>query len=296
MRAWRHGRTLFVNSPAKLNLFLEVLARRDDGFHDLETLMVSLDVQDLLAIRHSDAETSSLQLIDNGGGTRGIPAGPDNLILRAAELLRQHAGVQRHVHVTAWKRVPIEAGMAGGSSNAAAALFGLNRFWDLGLSRSELQQLGAQLGSDVNFFLAGVPAAVCRGRGEIIDPVAIPQAYTFVIAKPGSGLSTPDVFRAWTPGETPRSVQPLLRALQAGRPSTAGPLLHNALQEPARRLNRDVAATIAAFDNLPMTGHLMTGSGTACFGVCAHRGVALRLAARLRAMRVGRVMTARIAV
>ncbi|MFQ5730579.1 MAG: 4-(cytidine 5'-diphospho)-2-C-methyl-D-erythritol kinase [Planctomycetaceae bacterium] len=296
MRAWLHGPTLFVHSPAKLNLFLEILARRDDGFHELETLMLSLALHDTLAIQSTADERSSLRVVDGGGGIDTIPAGRDNLVLRAVDLLQRHTGIPQQTHITLWKRVPPQSGMAGGSSNAAATLFGLNRVWDIGLSNGELLQLGAQLGSDVNFFLSGHAAAICRGRGEIIEPVAFPYAYSFVIVKPGSGLSTPDVFRNWTPSAKRRTAGPLLSALQRGRLPAVGNHLHNALQQPAQRLNRDVAALIAVFNTLPVTGHLMTGSGTACYGLCAHQTVARRLAARLRALRVGRVMTTRIAV
>lgn len=287
---------LFVNSPAKLNLFLDILGKRSDGFHELETLMLSLALHDTLAIQHTAADRSSLRVIDDGGGIDEIPTGSDNLILRAVELLQRHTGVSQQTHITVWKRIPPQSGMAGGSSNAAATLFGLNRFWDLGLSNGELIQLGATLGSDVNFFLAGHAAAICRGRGEIIEPVDLPKTYSFVIVKPESGLCTPEVFRGWTPAAKRRTVEPLIAALQQGRLSTIGNHLYNALQPPAERLNRDVAALIAAFDRLPVTGRLMTGSGTACFGLCAHQGLARRLAGRLRALRVGRVLSTRIAV
>ena len=312
MRLWRSGQTVFARSPAKLNLFLEIHGKRADGYHELETLMVPVAMTDTLSFETEEANDSRLQIIDVGARLTGsfvvtgfsrsldrlkpvttnvdeIPTGPDNLILRAVRAVQEYTGVDRQVRITAWKRIPPASGMAGGSSNAAATLLGLNRFWDLGLAQSELLRLGASLGSDVNFFLAGGSAAVCRGRGESIEPVPFPNSLDFVIVRPLTGLSTAAVFRQWKPAGPAEDVQPLLRALQRGRVARAVQLFHNALEQPAAELNADVAALRRLFGRLPFQGRLMTGSGTACFGVCANRRQAVRLASRLRAMRVGRV-------
>jgi 4-diphosphocytidyl-2-C-methyl-D-erythritol kinase len=314
MRLWRSGQPAFVRSPAKLNLFLEIHGKRADGYHELETLMVPVAMTDSLSFETEDSNESRLRIIDAGarltGSTDGdhrsmrrhraiqdgvheIPTGPDNLILRAVRAVREYTGVDRQVRMTAWKRIPPASGMAGGSGNAAATLLGLNRFWDLGLTRPELLRLGASLGSDVNFFLTGCSAAVCRGRGETIEPVPFPNSMYFVIVRPPTGLSTAAVYRQWKPAGPAIDVQPLLWALQRGRVSAAAKLFHNALEKPATELNADVAALKNLFGRLPFQGRLMTGSGTACFGVCANRRLALGLAGRLRALRVGRVFVTR---
>jgi 4-diphosphocytidyl-2-C-methyl-D-erythritol kinase len=240
MRLWQTGHTAFVRSPAKLNLFLEILGKRSDGYHELETLMVPVAITDTLSFETEDSSESHLTLVDAGARLNGpsdtiaeIPVGPENLILRAVNAVRDYTGVTKQVRITAWKRIPPASGMAGGSGNAAATLWGLNRFWDLGLSRSELLRLGASLGSDVNFFLAGGSAAVCRGRGERIESVSFPGAMHFVIVRPTTGLSTAAVFRQWKPSDSPREIGPLLRSLQQGRLSQAATQLHNALQKPA---------------------------------------------------------------
>ena len=123
-----------------------------------------------------------------------LSAGPDNLICRAAELLRRRAGRDLGADIRLWKRIPMAAGLGGGSSDAAAALAGLNALWRLGLSRAELAALGAELGSDVPFFFAG-PAAWCTGRGEKVEAVALGRPLDFVLVSPPVGLSTAEVFR-----------------------------------------------------------------------------------------------------
>lgn len=301
MHCWRDGRLLFVRTPAKLNLFLDIHARRPDGFHELETLAVRVGIYDTLCFQEEESEESHLRLFDTGVRSAGteprgsglrltdVPAGPDNLVLRAVRALQEHTGADRQVRITVWKQIPVASGLAGGSSDAAAVLVGLNRFWGLKLDSAELLKIGAALGSDVNFFLARSSAAVCRGRGELIEPVRLPVAVPFVVARPQSGLSTAEVYGRCRPSAAPRPVEPLLRALQRGEIGRAATLLHNALQGPAAELNSDVSVLRRHFERLPVAGHQMTGSGTAWFGLCFNRAGARRAAARLRAVGVDRV-------
>ena len=308
----QNGRSLVVHTPAKLNLFLEILGKRPDGYHELETLMVTVGIYDTLTFTDGDFESSpsstqtetsadsiGLRCFDAGRKlTAGdhssgeFPVGRDNLVVRAAELLRQAAGVGGRVRINLYKRIPVAAGLAGGSSDAAATLVALNRFWNLKLAVEDLQGLAAQLGSDVGFFLTPGSAAICRGRGEQIEPVDLPLSLHFVIARPGSGLSTAVVYRHCRPAEQPRSATDLLRSLRAGRLQQAGRCLHNALQAPAEQLNTEVTQLRFLFSHQPVIGHLMSGSGTAYFGLCTHQRQAARVAARLRAARVGRVFVA----
>jgi 4-diphosphocytidyl-2-C-methyl-D-erythritol kinase len=207
-------------------------------------------------------------------------------------LLREHAGVERGIRIALTKRIPSAAGLAGGSSDAAATLMALNRFWNLGLGVPELQRLASQLGSDVAFFVDKTSAAVCHGRGEIIEPLDVPLGLHFVIVRPRTGLSTAQVYKhAQVPAEK-KSVHNLSAALRAGRIGTAGRLLHNALQAPAERLNPEVKRLQSLFSRLPVLGHQMSGSGTAYFGLCQTARHARSLAGRLRGARVGRVWVA----
>jgi 4-diphosphocytidyl-2-C-methyl-D-erythritol kinase len=307
MRFRRVGPSLVVHTPAKLNLFLELLGKRQDGYHELETLMVTVDLIDTLTFTEEDSNEIRLQCSGLGTGKHGaarmepsgadisgegIPLGSDNLVVKAARLLREHAGVERGVRIALVKRIPSAAGLAGGSSDAAATLMALNRFWNLGLGVPELQRLASQLGSDVAFFVDGTSAAVCHGRGEIIEPLDVPLGLHFVIVRPRTGLATALVYKHAQIPAAKKSVHDLAAALRAGQIGVAGRLLHNALQAPAERLNPEVYRLQTLFSSLPVLGHQLSGSGTAYFGLCESARHARSLAGRLRGARVGRVWVA----
>lgn len=299
----QQGSALVVHTPAKLNLFLEILGKRPDGFHELETLMVTVGLYDTLRFTEDDSSASPVRSASATSAADlpsdihlscqwagppefspgPIPTGRDNLVVRAAELLREVAGTRRGASIELTKRIPMAAGLAGGSSDCAATLFALNRLWKLGLSDQRLLELAARLGSDIAFFLTRTSAAVCRGRGEIIEPVAAPMRLHFVIAKPTSGLTTAAVFRQCRPAAVPRSAQPLVDSLCRGRLSMAARQLHNALQPPAEQLNSDVVRLRHTFSRLPFLGHQMSGSGTSYFGLCSQLDQARALAAQVRA-------------
>ncbi len=292
--------TVTVFAPAKLNLFLNVLGKREDGYHELETLMVSVGLYDTLTF--SDRSTGgdstgrvTLLCRDGGRPVRGMPprdlpgSGEDNLVVRAARLLQSATGTSRGAKIDLVKRIPLSAGLAGGSSDAAAALAGLNRLWDLRLSLPELSALAAKLGSDVPFFLCMAPAAICRGRGEVVEPLRLSSQFWFVIARPPSGLSTAEVYRHCRPSPIASSAAELAARLARGPLRAASDLFHNSLQEPAERLSADVTRLKTAFARQPFAGHMMSGSGTSYFGVCRSRRQAVQLASRLKAMRLGDV-------
>ncbi len=242
MRFRQVGPSLVVHTPAKLNLFLEILGKREDGYHELETLMVTVDILDTLIF--TEENSTEIRLRCSGSGVRregpsptagpidrvrtsaedGIPAGTDNLVVKAAQLLREHAGVEAGVRIALVKRIPAAAGLAGGSSDAAATLMALNRFWKLKLGTLELQRLASQLGSDVAFFVDGTSAAVCYGRGEIIEPLRVPLGLHFVIARPRTGLSTALVFKHCRVPEQKHSVERTSPPHCAGTDRTRGPV------------------------------------------------------------------------
>ena len=178
-------RALFgVPAPAKLNWFLHVLGRRADGMHELQTVLQFIDWCDEL-----DFELREDGFISREGGP-GLPE--EDLCVRAARLLREHAGVAPGVHMRLRKRIPEQAGLGGGSSDAATVLLALNRLWGLGLRRGELQQLGARLGADVPVFVFGSDA-FAQGVGEQLRPLRLPS-WNMLVAWPGEGLSTARVF------------------------------------------------------------------------------------------------------
>jgi len=291
--------SLTMRAPAKLNLFLRVVRRRDDGYHDLETVMTAISLYDTLVFESTATSEIDLKIVM--GASRNshttpppsIPSGANNLVIRAARLLKEYANVTAGAQITLIKRIPSEAGMGGGSSDAATTLAGLNRLWNLSLTRLELIRLAAQLGSDVGFFLGGSSTALCRGRGELIEPLQVPTCQYFVVAKPASGLSTPDVFKRCQPGRSLKTAEEFVRTLDQSRLHQMVRLLLNDLQLPAELLNDDVRQLRRLFDKLPILSHQMTGSGTSYFGVCSSSRHARFMAARLRASGVPWVYVAR---
>ncbi len=307
MHVERSGRMLIVHAPAKLNLFLEVLGRRPDGFHELETVICSVGLYDTLSVDAGEDSEESAELQFNcnwsalarsrrvwqsetptDSGDPQWPADRENLAYRALDLLRKRTGRRVGARVHLVKRIPLAAGLGGGSSDAAAALVAGNLAWQLGLSHDELMACAAELGSDVAFFLAR-HAAVCRGRGERVEPLAIGSPGWFVIVRPEAGLATADVFKACRPSSAPRAVERLLAPLRTGNWGSTSREMFNALEPAAESLSPEIATLRREFEKLDVLGHQMSGSGTSYFGVCRSARVARRAAARLRARRLGNV-------
>jgi 4-diphosphocytidyl-2-C-methyl-D-erythritol kinase len=272
----RCGEAVRLWAPAKLNLFLEVLGKRPDGYHELATLMVAVSLYDTLEFKEDPSGVDSLQC-----DYPGLSTGPDNLIRRAIDLVRQECGRRDGVTVRLWKRIPMQAGLAGGSSDAAATLQGLNHLWRLGWDRDRQSRLGATLGSDVPFFFS-TPAAWCTGRGERVEPLALGRPLDFVLAAPPGGLSTARVFGAVTVPAQPLSGNDARQAARAGDVEGLGSALHNRLQPAAERLSPDVAGLTARLAGLGPAGQSMTGSGSSVFALCRSSAEALSIARALR--------------
>lgn len=293
MYVHRSGSGWVVQAPAKLNLFLEVCGKRDDGYHEIETLVYPIDLFDTLFFK----EDSSGQIrlgCERGSGSWGpldrglcaVPAGSDNLVVRAIELLRERAGVRRGAVLRLVKRIPSAAGLGGGSSDAAAALMVANVGWKLGWSLARLRELGGELGSDVPSFFAQGPA-ICRGRGEDVQPVARLGTLHFVVVRPPAGLSTAAVYRVCHVPEAPRALSPLLDALRRGDWAAAGRTMFNRLEAAAERLSPWIGRLREAFARTDCLGAQMSGSGTCYFGLCRHARHARHVARRLEATGVG---------
>ena len=243
-----------VPAPAKLNLFLHITGRRPDGYHLLESVFMLIDWHDLLHFERSQSGQISREDLS------GMPLPADDLITRAARALQQATGCTLGVHIGIHKNLPAQAGMGGGSSDAASTLMALNRLWNLGLTRQQLQDIGLTLGADVPFFIGGRSAWV-SGIGENIEPLtgvnALP-AQQFVVVKPEHGLDTMQIFKSQN---LKRDTKTATIADFAAEHYGFG---RNDLQPVAQTLQPEVSEAIEWLNSFKLHAR-MTGSGSAVF-------------------------------
>lgn len=247
---------LVLKSPAKVNLFLRVTKRRADGYHELASLFQAVDLCDTLsfAIAKEDALTCS---------DPRIPTDSSNLVWEAAKAFRAHTGKDCPVAIHIDKKIPIEAGLGGGSSNAATTLWALNVLTGRPLSTQELMALGAQVGSDVPFFFSW-GTAYCTGRGEIVREVALPMRLSCDLVKPLYGLSTPVVFGALDVASLPpRDPEVSLREALEGNLEYYNDLEGAALAVEPLLASLRQQLVAKGFTSVVMTG---TGSCLCCYG------------------------------
>jgi 4-diphosphocytidyl-2-C-methyl-D-erythritol kinase len=295
------GVELWARAPAKINLHLELLARRNDGFHELETLMAPISIFDSLSFTATSDEALTLSCVwepgiearrtlaqrqGTGSPWEPLPAPQSNLAWRALSLLREESGAESGGCLRIVKRIPAAAGLGGASSDAASTLCLANRAWGLGWSTERLATVAAKLGSDVPFFLYG-GAAVCRGRGEQIEQLgAVPRLHV-VVVRPRDGLSTAAVYGLCEVPDVPISCNRITRDLLEGDSGRVAKGLHNRLQAPAALLSPIVSDLAKLLQHVGGVGYLMSGSGTSHFVVCWNRRHAQAIAGRLRSMGVG---------
>lgn len=180
---------LILHTPAKVNLFLEVLNRRDDGYHNINSLFVAVSLFDTLEFSRADSRGISLKI--TGGGQLSV--GTDNLISKSWYLMHKKFGLSGGLSVTLTKRIPISAGLAGGSSDASATIFACNQLFKLGLSRNKMAQISSEIGSDCPFFFS-TGCSLVGGRGEIFEEPKIPTDFWLVLVKPSVSVSTASAY------------------------------------------------------------------------------------------------------
>jgi len=270
---------LTLEAPAKINLFFEVLGKRSDNFHEIVSVAVPIRLFDTLTFEATDEPTIQFDCLDG----QGIPLDETNLVVRAAMLIQQRFNVRHGAKITLTKRIPCQAGLGGGSSDAVAALRLACRGWNLDISDAELLSIAAEIGSDCPIFLYDVPT-LSKGRGEQIQPLpAIPPLW-FVLLKPPEGLSTAQVYAECMPTHDGQFRQPdaLIAALFEGNVREIGQNLFNRLEMPAKKLwNRfeEVKNQLLSAGCLTVQ---MSGSGTAFFGLCEDETQAREIFQRLR--------------
>jgi 4-diphosphocytidyl-2-C-methyl-D-erythritol kinase len=260
-----------VTAPAKINLCLGVGPVRADGFHPLATVYQAVGLYDELVLR--PAETEDLTVSGDGVDVGAVPLDETNLVIRAVRLLAEHHDEELPVAVHIRKRIPGAGGLAGGSTDAAAALLGADTLFELHTPREELLHLAAELGSDVPFCLVG-GTAMGSGRGEVVTPVMTRGEYWWVIVPDAGGLSTGEVYaefdrlHAGRPVRAPEIPDDLLTALRAGDPEQLGAALENDLQPAALSLRPDLVELIAAGRIASACGALVSGSGPTVAFLC----------------------------
>jgi 4-diphosphocytidyl-2-C-methyl-D-erythritol kinase len=273
--------------PAKINLALKVGPPRDDGFHPLATVFQAVSLFD--EVQAEWAEPDRFEVTVSGEGADTVPLDDQNLAIRAARLLADTYGQQDSLGValSIKKSIPVAGGLAGGSSNGAAALMACAVLWDLDLPPAKLRELAAELGSDVPFAMLG-GTAVGSGRGEELVPALARGSYHWVLAFGHQGLSTPAVYRRFDelqpsgthPLEVPAG---LMNALRSGDPTQVGPELVNDLQPAALNLQPKLQQVLDAGMEYGALGSVVSGSGPTCAFLVASETAAVDLSVALSA-------------
>lgn len=271
-----------VRVPGKVNLYLAVGDRREDGYHELTTIFQAVSLVDEVTVRNADV--LSLELV--GEGAHQLPTDERNLAWRAAVLMADHVGRAPDVSIMIGKSIPVAGGMAGGSADAAAVLVAMNALWELNLPRRDLRMLAAQLGSDVPFALHG-GTALGTGRGEELATVLSRNTFHWVLAFADGGLLTPAVFteldRLRDTGRPPQLDEPgpVLAALAAGDPEQLAPLLGNEMQAAAVSLDPALRRALRAGVEAGALAGIVSGSGPTCAFLCATAPEAIDVGSQL---------------
>lgn len=277
-------RCLTLVSPAKLNLYLKIIRRRLDGYHELVTLFHRISLHDKICLKKKQQGYSL-----TADSASRLPVGENNLVTRAYRLLEKHfkgiGGVAVHLE----KNIPIGGGLGGGSSDAATFLLGMKEIFDLQISKKDLVRLGAQLGADVPFFLYEVNQAIAKGIGEKIEsrPTKVCQYFLLLISK--QGVSTKQIYQNFTLHQRPvsltktgRLVKLLADLLEKRNFDQAAGLLENDLEEPAFRLRPSLRGTLSKLNQLGIRPARMSGSGPTIFAILPRPEEAQGIAQKLQ--------------
>jgi 4-diphosphocytidyl-2-C-methyl-D-erythritol kinase len=258
---------LQMQAHAKVNVFLRVLGRRDDGYHDVETLLLPISLADQVTVEPAGELTVSIE----GPAAEGVPPDDGNLAIRAARALAAEVGAGGSeapgARITIEKRIPVAAGLGGGSADAAATLLLLDELWAVGSGRDGLARLAAEIGSDVPALLLGEPA-YAEGRGERVAPVLV-QSTTWIVKPFAFGVSSADAYAWWDEqAATGPDAGALIAAAEAGNNSLLGSALYNDLQGPVAARHPEISQTIETFIEAGAEGAVMSGSGPTVAALC----------------------------
>jgi 4-diphosphocytidyl-2-C-methyl-D-erythritol kinase len=254
-----------IKAPAKINLSLDVLRKREDDFHEVAMVMTTVDLADRIEL--TLLEEDEIKIESSGGF---VPLDERNLAYQAALLLKEKYSIRSGVFIHISKHIPVAAGLAGGSSDAAAALKGLNELWNLGLSLDELAEIGAQIGSDVSFCIYG-GTALATGRGEKIEHIPAPPPCWVLLAKPPIGVSTGEVYRSLNLSDIDHpNVEGMVQAIEEKNYERICELLGNVLETVTLNKYPEVKHIKEQMTKLGADAVLMSGSGPTVFGLFQH--------------------------
>lgn len=270
------ARTIRRAANAKINVFLRVIGDREDGYHELESLVVPISLADDVRVRPSSK--LRVKVHDEPAPAGDVPVGGLNLSLVAALAVADRCPGAGGALIEIDKRIPVAAGLGGGSADAAATLDAVNELWGCGLDASTLAELGERIGSDVPAMLAATPVLM-SGRGERLEQVEV-APLDWVLVRFGFGVRSPDAYRWWDEagGSTSVDTVPLLAAAKAGDPEALGPLLFNDLEAPVVARHPEIAKARDRLLEAGALGALMSGSGASVLGLARDRRHAQELA------------------
>ena len=281
--------SLLVRTPAKINLYLRVLGKRDSGYHDIESVLVPVSLHDRILLEKTE---ESLEVIIEDSSSVPVDAirnghSEDNLMIKAAMALKKNTGFQGGVRMCLEKNIPIGGGLGGGSADAAGVLIGLNQLWDTGLSRKELITLGGGLGCDIPALIHG-GAVLMEGLGEKVSPVSMAKGekslWWLVLINPGFGVSTGDIYARYSLSLTSvlNPIKHVISALKEGDANLAVKGLFNALQDTVFRKYPLIEIIAENLAKAGSSGVLLSGSGASVFGMARDEEHARELSERVR--------------
>ena len=273
-----------LKAPAKINLFLEILGKRDDGYHEIETVMQEIDLVDNLQFEEI---REGVKLKCNN---KNIPSDENNLVCKAANLMVNECGIKKGVLISLEKNIPVGAGLGGGSSDAATTLKALNSLWKIGLSDVDLVEFAARLGSDIPFFIKG-KTALCSGRGEKITPIEVKNEMNYLVIFPHINISTATIYRNLKIDLTKKrkDVSFFLNALKNSKVADISKLLFNRLEEVIFATYPNLLHVKSSLEHFDFCGLSVSGSGSAFFGLCNDRRQAEAIKGKVELSGIGSV-------
>ncbi|WP_270647038.1 4-(cytidine 5'-diphospho)-2-C-methyl-D-erythritol kinase [Paeniclostridium hominis] len=262
-----------LKSRAKINLSIDVLGKRDDGYHIVEMIMQTIDLYDNLKITKIEGDFIKIK-----SDSEDIPLNQDNIVYKAAYILKKRFDIKDGVEISIQKNIPVAAGMAGGSSNAAAVLVGLNKVWNLGMSESELKEIGLQLGADVPFCITG-GSALAQGIGEELTNIhGLSEGVNILVCKPDIFVSTKEVYQSLDMNKVQKRPenQKLIESLKNDDIKYVSENMVNVLEEVTASKYKEIKQIEATMMKNKALGSMMSGSGPTVFGLFDNKEYAIK--------------------